>query len=98
MLDNLVVPADYVKTDTGVYQVKYSGFHENTLYQIKGMAFNKEGESGWSEAISVKTTIGAPKDFAFLVVSNDKIFLSWVSPQGMVWYKIRGSWVIFLYS
>ena len=67
---------------TGHYSVEHNGFHENTLYQIKGMAFNAQGESAWSEAIAVKTTIGAPRNFSSLVLGADRVFLSWGSPQG----------------
>ena len=64
MFDTHKVNADSARAGDGLFKTQYPGLKENTLYQVRGMAFNRVGESGWCDAIAVRTTIGGE----FLVV------------------------------
>ena len=57
MYDTHMVNADDARVKDH-FKTQYTGLKENTLYQVKGMAFNRVGESGWCEAVAVRTTIG----------------------------------------
>ncbi|XP_063687946.1 receptor-type tyrosine-protein phosphatase F-like isoform X2 [Bolinopsis microptera] len=81
--DTHMVNADGARVSKDLFKTQYPGLKENTLYQVKGMAFNRVGESGWCEAVSVRTTIGAPYDVVVMATSESTLYISWESPQGI---------------
>ncbi|KAL5250784.1 hypothetical protein ACHWQZ_G016502 [Mnemiopsis leidyi] len=81
--DTHKVNADSARAGDGLFKTQYPGLKENTLYQVRGMAFNRVGESGWCDAIAVRTTIGAPYDVSVMAVSESTLYISWESPQGI---------------